>query len=173
MLEGRVRWFCNTSGEGMISATDGKSYYVSWGSVLGKFPPKHNKASWVEMFSGQGVTFEIVCNQAHNVTITDDTRSIPAPSMYIDRPLMKAKLAAAKAMFAETFPENRVNWDEYRKLSNSSKKLTDKQKNKVAKIEEEIKRHNLQVKEHNAELSALLCSIYREHSTFDPLRGLK
>lgn len=164
-FQGRVHWFCNTSGDGVIVDTEGNSWYLHWSAVRGDFPAKNGKKSWVELKGGEGVEFSITCRQADHVEITDHSPIADTKvSAFRDRGLMKQKLAAAEAMFSEEFPISKVKWDRYRKLESSSKPLTDAQRDKLVSIQQQIAHERELVRIHNERKTAVICSIYREHS---------
>lgn len=169
-LEGIVRWFDNTSGEGIVSGIDGNDYYCHWSAVQGKFPAKNGKKSWAELERGWKVEFEVYQNlhssMVNKLWIVEKAEPRPVPSAYIDRDQMKAKLAAANAAFDETFPECSFDWDEWYKLTRTIKKLTKKQEKRLADIEAMKELHDLAVKRHNEDKNRVIVSIYREHSRY-------
>lgn len=170
MINGTVRWFDNTGGEGMISCEDGNDYYCHWSVVKGDFPAKHNKKSWVELLRGWKVEVKIsnrlvncVVEELHIIEKTEDKN---IPSAYNDRPSMKAKLAACEAMFSETFPEDTVNWGVYHKLSHKPK-LNEKEQTRLSNIESAIQVRNELIKKWNRDKSMVIVAIYRDHSKFE------
>lgn len=170
MINGTVRWFDNTSGEGMISCEDGGTYYCHWSAIKGEFPPKHNKKRWAELTGGWKVRVKIyksyTFNQVEELEIVEKTEAKDIPSSYNDKPAMKAKLAAAESMFDEIFPEDTVNWGMYHKLAHKAK-LTDKEQAKFDGIESQIKRHNESIKKWNRDKAMVIVAIYRDHSKFE------
>jgi cold shock CspA family protein len=173
-LEGVVRWFCNTSGDGIVSGIDGNDYYLHWSAVQGKFEQKNGKKSWVELESGWKVEFEVLSGfawaQVNKLWIIEKAEPIPIPSAFIDREAMKAKIAAANAMFDEAFPQDPVDADEYYKLTRTSKKLSKKQQKRLDDLLEMSEQYSLRLKAHNDHNTKVICSIYREHSRFELLR---
>lgn len=170
-INGTLRWFCNTSGEGMVSGEDGGSYYLHWSAVMGKFPPKYQKKSWVELESGWKVRFTLYGHQVDKLQIVAKTKPRKIPSAYVNREEMKAKLTATYAMFDELFPQTTMNWDRYHWLSNQPK-LTAKQETELKDLELERDRHNKELTKWNLEKSAVVVSIYREHSRYPLTKGI-
>lgn len=173
-LEGTVAWFDDLSGEGMIGCTDGNTYYVHWSSIRGKFEPKNGKKSWTSLESGWKVKFDLYASlatkQCDNVKIIRKDKPRERPSMYLNKAEMKAKLAAANAMMDEIFPQDEMDWDEYMKLSRTTKKLTKKQEARLQALEAMRTEHNKRLKLWNDHKTSLICSIYRQHSAFSLLR---
>lgn len=165
-MEGVVLWFDGLSGEGMIGGIDGNSYYCHWSAIKGKFPAKNGKKRWAELESGWKVKFDLCGNQVDKLKIVSKDKAPDRPSLFSDRDLMKQKLAAAKASFDEIFPVDPVSWDEYYKLSRTTRKLTKKQVEKLAEIEEMRSNYRKSLKAWNADKTIVINSIYREHSNF-------
>lgn len=165
LLQGRIRWFDNTSGEGMVSATDGHDYYLHWSAVIGKFPAANNKDRWVTLEPGWKVRFRALRGQVSKLKIVAKVAPRPIPSMYKNKNQMKAKLIAAYASFDEIFPETTMDWDKYHLLANKNK-LTAKEEEKLKALESERNRHNDAVRRWNEEKSMVIVSIYREHTRF-------
>ena len=63
---GKVRWFDNLSGEGMIREANGNSIYIHWSAIADK-PIQHNsnKTEWYVLFPGQMVEYSVYSNSYH------------------------------------------------------------------------------------------------------------
>ena len=165
IIEGTIRWFDNTSGEGMVSATDGNSYYLHWSAVIGKFPAANGKDRQVTLESGWKIKFRAYGAMVAKLKIVAKVKPRKQPSMYIRRDEMKAKLTATYASFDEIFPQTTMDWDKYHLLSNKNK-LTTKEEKQLKELEAERDRHNAALRIWNNEKNAVVVSIYREHSRF-------
>jgi cold shock CspA family protein len=168
--EGVIHWFDDTSGEGMVACTDGKSYYLHWSAIKGTFPPKNGKPSWASVKAGWRVAFNLLrdttFSQVSELYVVEECEPRPSPSIYTDRAALKAELAAIQAMISEEWPEEGYDFDEYYRLTRKASKLTEKEELRLSEIEGLRDVWNQKIKELRERKTMLVVATYRKYSRF-------
>lgn len=177
-MKGRIHWFDDLSGDGMVSLEDGTSCYLHWSAIENGAESKRmcngRMKTWKTVEAGWIGEIEMVKDtfwrQISKFKVTEHAKPRKVESSFIDRDQMKAKLVVCDQEFDELYPDSGDLYDQIRALSNKMK-LSKKQTERLEALKAEYKEHDRKLLKWSADRSAARVAIYREHSRF--FHGLK
>lgn len=172
-MKGRIHWFDDLSGDGMVHLEDGSSVYMHWSAIengdMSKRSCNGRIKEWKSVKAGYIGDVEMVTDttfrQVSKFTVTERAEPPKAASHFIDRDVMKAKLAACEAEFDELYPDSGDLHDKIRALTDKIK-LSKKDAAKLEAFRAERDLWDIKIKEWAEDRTAARLAIYRQHSRF-------
>jgi cold shock CspA family protein len=171
-VKGRIHWFDDLSGDGMVSLEDGRSVYLHYSAIkngdITKRKCNGRMKNWVSVKSGYIGDVELVQDstfrQVSKFTVTERAEPPAQESAYIDRQIMKAKLYIIDKEFDEIIPIDHYS-DRIRAIK-SKVKPTKKDQEKLELLNHRYFQYVQDIKTWNVDRTAARLAVYREHSRF-------